>query len=93
MAVPFRRTSKTRKRMRRTHFKLGVPGLVTCPHCGALIPAHTVCPKCGYYKGEKVIGPVEETSAAPKAKATKGKKKAGDKKVAETSTVAEEKAE
>jgi hypothetical protein len=36
---------------------------------------------------------VEEASTAPKAKATKGKKKAGDKKVAETSTVAEEKAE
>ncbi|MBR2758296.1 MAG: 50S ribosomal protein L32, partial [Exiguobacterium sp.] len=27
MAVPFRRTSKTRKRLRRTHFKLNVPGM------------------------------------------------------------------
>ncbi|MDF2679808.1 MAG: Ribosomal L32p protein family, partial [Brevibacillus sp.] len=26
MAVPQRRTSKTRKRMRRTHFKLEIPG-------------------------------------------------------------------
>ncbi|HWK24532.1 MAG TPA: 50S ribosomal protein L32, partial [Ureibacillus sp.] len=26
MAVPFRRTSKTAKRKRRTHFKLSVPG-------------------------------------------------------------------
>ncbi len=28
MAVPFRRTSKTVKRKRRTHFKLYVPGMV-----------------------------------------------------------------
>lgn len=28
MAVPFRRTSKTAKRKRRTHFKLNVPGMV-----------------------------------------------------------------
>ncbi|NMV82251.1 MAG: 50S ribosomal protein L32, partial [Erysipelotrichia bacterium] len=28
MAVPFRRTSKTKKRMRRTHQKLEVEGLV-----------------------------------------------------------------
>ena len=37
MAVPQRRISKTRKRMRRTHFKLSVEGLVTCPNCGERI--------------------------------------------------------
>ena len=52
MAVPQRRISKTRKRLRRTHFKLQVEGLVTCPHCGELIKAHHVCPKCGYYAGK-----------------------------------------
>ena len=35
VAVPFRRTSKTRKRKRRTHFKLSVPGMVRCPQCGS----------------------------------------------------------
>ena len=39
MAVPQRRISKTRKRMRRTHFKLQVEGLVTCPNCGEMIKA------------------------------------------------------
>ncbi|MBE6136744.1 MAG: 50S ribosomal protein L32 [Erysipelotrichaceae bacterium] len=52
MAVPQRRISKTRKRLRRTHFKLAVEGLVTCPNCGELIKAHHVCPKCGYYAGK-----------------------------------------
>ena len=55
MAVPFRRTSKTKKRMRRTHFKLEATGLITCSHCGAMIKAHTVCPACGYYGGKPII--------------------------------------
>lgn len=55
MAVPKRRTSKAKKRMRRTHFKLQVPGMVECPNCGELKLAHRVCKACGTYKGEKVI--------------------------------------
>ncbi len=55
MAVPARRTSKTTKRMRRTHFKLHVSGLVTCKHCGEKIVSHRVCPKCGYYDGKQVV--------------------------------------
>ena len=34
MAVPARKTSKTKKRMRRGHIKLNVPGLTPCPNCG-----------------------------------------------------------
>ncbi len=55
MAVPFRRSSKTAKRMRRTHFKLSVSGLVKCPNCGAMIKSHNVCPMCGYYNGRQVV--------------------------------------
>ena len=33
-AVPFRRTSKTKKRMRRTHLKKEVGAISTCPKCG-----------------------------------------------------------
>lgn len=55
MAVPQRRISKTRKRLRRTHFKLHTSGIAVCEHCGAMIHAHTVCPKCGYYDGKEVI--------------------------------------
>ena len=55
MAVPQRRTSKTAKRMRRSHYKLSVQGVIICPNCGAMIKSHEVCPKCGYYAGKKVI--------------------------------------
>jgi large subunit ribosomal protein L32 len=55
MAVPFRRTSKTRKNKRRTHYKLQVPGMVECPNCGEMKLAHRVCPSCGTYKGKEVV--------------------------------------
>ena len=83
MAVPQRRISKTRKRMRRTHFKLQVEGLVTCPNCGEMIKAHHVCPKCGYYAGKAVYLDgklVKEEKKAPAKKAPA--KKAAAKKEA-----------
>ena len=30
-----------------------------CPNCGALKTPHSVCQKCGYYKGELVV-PIKE---------------------------------
>ena len=54
MAVPFRKVSKTSKRMRRTHYKVKAKGLVQCSECGEMIIPHRMCPKCGFYKGEEV---------------------------------------
>jgi large subunit ribosomal protein L32 len=70
MAVPFRRTSKTAKRLRRSHFKLSVSGLNTCPHCGTMIRSHHVCPKCGYYDGKPVVIVPEVEEKVPAKKAT-----------------------
>ena len=81
MAVPQRRISKTRKRMRRTHFKLQAAGLITCPKCGAMIKSHHVCPKCGYYDGKvqvlnsKLIKEEPKKAPAKKAPAKKASKK------------------
>ena len=55
MAVPFRRTSKTKKKMRRTHLKKTVGALITCPKCGATLRPHRACTKCGNYNGKEVI--------------------------------------
>ncbi len=51
MAVPFRKISKTRKNMRRTHYKITANKLVKCPNCGKMIRPHRVCDNCGFYKG------------------------------------------
>ncbi len=62
MAVPFRKTSKSAKRKRRTHFKLNAPTMIVCPNCGELTLSHQVCKKCGFYKGKLVLEPkVEKT--------------------------------
>ena len=76
MAVPQRRISKTRKRLRRTHFKLAVSGLVTCPNCGEMIKAHQVCPRCGYYGGKVVYLNGKVVKETKKAAAKKPAKKA-----------------
>jgi len=55
MAVPKKRTSKSKKRKRRTHWKLKSPNLIECPQCHEKILPHRVCPHRGYYKGKEVV--------------------------------------
>lgn len=62
MAVPFRKTSKTSKRTRRTHYKISANATTTCSNCGATIRPHRVCKECGSYKGKEVISKNEETT-------------------------------
>ncbi len=63
-AVPFRRTSKTKKRMRRTHLKKEVGAIDKCSKCGAVIRPHRACTKCGNYKNKEVIKIKEEEKVA-----------------------------
>ena len=79
MAVPFRKISKTRGRMRRTHYKLEAANTVICKNCGASIKPHRVCPECGFYKGKNVI----EKAEVKEEKVTKPVKKETTKKETE----------
>ena len=54
-AVPFRKVSKTRKRMRRAQNAMELPGITKCPTCGEMVKPHRVCKKCGSYKGNQVV--------------------------------------
>lgn len=60
MAVPFRRTSKTKKAMRRTHLKKEAPAMVKCSKCGETLRPHRACTKCGNYNGKEVIKTTED---------------------------------
>lgn len=60
MSVQKQRHTKARRDRARVQLKLKSKGLVKCAHCGAMIPAHTVCPKCGYYKGKEVINTLKK---------------------------------
>ena len=55
MAVPKKKTSKQRKRLRRSHHHLKVTHLARCARCGASTRPHAVCDACGFYKGTAVL--------------------------------------
>jgi large subunit ribosomal protein L32 len=55
MAVPKRRTSKSRKRLRRGHHAAASVRPQACPRCSSPKLAHRVCDSCGYYGGKKVV--------------------------------------
>lgn len=56
MAVPKRRTSKTRKNKRRASaYRFNKPAVAICPNCGAPRLPHRVCRSCGQYDGKTVI--------------------------------------
>jgi large subunit ribosomal protein L32 len=55
MAVPKKKTSKSRRDMRRSHHALQPSAMVECPNCGELKRPHHVCRACGYYSGREVV--------------------------------------
>lgn len=55
MAVPKRRTSKSRKRLRRGHHTGAGVMPQACPHCGEPKLSHRVCSTCGYYRGKRML--------------------------------------
>lgn len=70
MAVPKKKTSVSRKGLRRagqTH-KLYRTHAMNCPNCGDLTLPNKACPSCGTYKGKQVFemkADKEEETSAP----------------------------
>lgn len=60
MAVPKKKTSKSRRNMRRSHHALKAGAYAECKSCGELKRPHHVCGACGQYDGREVV----ETSTA-----------------------------
>ncbi len=56
MAVPKKKTSKTKTRSRRASaWKLEGSARSTCPRCNAVKRPHVVCDNCGWYGGRQAI--------------------------------------
>ncbi len=55
MSVPKKKTSKSKRDMRRSHDTLKAVNTVTCPNCDSPMRLHRVCPSCGQYKGMQVV--------------------------------------
>lgn len=55
MAVPKRKTSPSRRNMRRSHHALVAVQAVECPNCGELRLNHHVCGACGHYNNREIV--------------------------------------
>ena len=55
MAVPKRKTSPSKRNMRRSHDALKPTGYQECPNCGELRLPHNLCQSCGHYKGREIL--------------------------------------
>jgi large subunit ribosomal protein L32 len=55
MAVPKRKTTPSRRNMRRSHHALTPATFQECPNCGELKRPHHVCPACGFYDDRQVL--------------------------------------
>lgn len=54
MAVPKRKTSKTRRDKRRSHDAITPPAVSICSKCGEPARPHHVCDNCGTYAGKQI---------------------------------------
>ncbi len=56
MAVPKRKTSKSKRDMRRASAQvLKKATMVTCPQCNEIKLPHRVCGNCGHYRNQEVM--------------------------------------
>ncbi|MEK9684962.1 MAG: 50S ribosomal protein L32 [Rhodospirillaceae bacterium] len=55
MAVPKKKTSKSKRNMRRSHHALSIPGVVECANCGEVKRPHHVCEACGQYDERQIF--------------------------------------
>jgi large subunit ribosomal protein L32 len=54
--LPKRRRSKASKGTHNAHRQITLPNVIECPHCHRAMLSHRVCPACGYYNGQDVLG-------------------------------------
>ena len=55
MAVPKRKTTPSKRKMRRSHLGLSSINLMECPNCGELKLSHHICSSCGYYNKKSIV--------------------------------------
>lgn len=55
MAVPKKKTSKSRRNMRRSHHALSNPSVIEDKTTGNMVRPHHIDRKTGMYKGQQII--------------------------------------
>jgi large subunit ribosomal protein L32 len=60
MAVPKRRTSRSKKGTRRSHHRVVPVQIQYCARCNEPVLPHRVCSNCGFYQGRDAIAMEDE---------------------------------
>lgn len=55
VGLPKKKISSSRRGQRRSHDRIAVPPLMTCPQCRQKKVTHQVCLNCGTYNGVDVL--------------------------------------
>lgn len=55
MAVPKKRTSRSKRNMRRSHHALERSYSIVCPKCAEPVLPHRACGSCGSYRGKEIV--------------------------------------
>lgn len=55
MAVPKRKTTPSRRNMRRSHDAIAPHAFQECSNCGELMRPHRLCAGCGHYNGREIV--------------------------------------
>jgi len=74
LAVPKRKTSKSKRDKRRTHDRLKILNIVECPRCHNKKISHRVCENCGYYSENEIIVFEEKGNKKEKKEVSKASK-------------------
>ncbi len=67
MAVPKRKTTPSRRGMRRSHEALSRESYAECGNCGELKRPHHICSHCGHYDGREVVAAGKSLRGAVRA--------------------------
>ncbi len=60
MAVPRHKHTRSSVGQRRMHIFVTPVKLTTCQKCSAPVRPHTICKKCGFYKGKEVLNVLDK---------------------------------
>ena len=61
MPVPKKKTSRSKRNMRRSHDGLTAVTTITCKNCDSPMRPHRVCPSCGQYRGKQIVEIAQNT--------------------------------
>ena len=55
MPTPKKKTSRSKRNMRRSHDHMTLMNVISCNNCGSMMRPHRICPSCGFYRGQEAV--------------------------------------